>query len=559
MAAHARLESAFVLTPTRPRRKRPSFSPVKTPRHQPTLSHRRSLTFTPGGIPRASPSPVRQPHPVASVSTAALEFEEFSYWNEDGFLTNEHVTEPQRTALQIYLRQEYNVTDFLECFPFLLMGCEGGPPSEERRPFSIAGAIAIWKDASDFNFKPIFGDLGQEDEINIDPTMLKGLVHLEVPSQEVILYLANDVFPQCEAISVLWDELVIELPATTDDQHRSRLYDLPSSIDGCPMLLLFHNGPLPNSERRRRVIKPQPRLHESEVYDDTDYVEVDGKFYPGTMISSVGKEGIYNSVTAGVLVQKGDQQRLTCSFHCWQDHYEKYPDRFGKTDADAMNTYKVLQGDNPGSVVGFVHERMGDTDIALAELQDGIVFENKFMEMDVAPKRFLRTTEQKMGDTYIFDSFATGKQRVIGLGTRFTLGWRPPKAHPTLVVPEGAENMMPVNGVKYIAFIQGAFATNSPEIIKQPQIRDSVCGSVLVRSMLAENQRGRQVQEKGEIAAMMHFCDLQSKYSSKAEDYMMYADSFDPLIDAGWTIVQHAEDDAQPEEDSSPSKKRKAG
>jgi hypothetical protein len=98
---------------------------------------------------------------------------------------------------------------------------------------------------------------------------------------------------------------------------------------------------LPNSQRmRRREINPKPKTLATEVSDETDYVKVDGRFhpgtvclganslpefsiykhtifYPGTMIGSANKDGeIMSMVTAGILVEKDGERRLTCSHHC---------------------------------------------------------------------------------------------------------------------------------------------------------------------------------------------------------------------------------------------------
>lgn len=76
---------------------------------------------------------------------------------------------------------------YSNAFPFLVIGCKGGPPSGEQRPCTIAEAIASWKDADDLNFKPLIGDLGQGDDIDIDPAMANRILPLEVSSQEVFL------------------------------------------------------------------------------------------------------------------------------------------------------------------------------------------------------------------------------------------------------------------------------------------------------------------------------------------------------------------------------------
>jgi hypothetical protein len=280
------LMEAFKLTPVRKRRTKISLSPVKTPNIASGLARQNSMTFSTHTI---SKSPLHQ----YDIPTAALEFEEFSFWTPDGDLSQRYLTNAQEKALREYLHEKYNVVSFWYTLPLLLLGCEGGPPSEDSRPFTIAGAIAIWKSVEELNsFDPLWGDPADGDPLtSLDPEMANEIKELEIPSDEVILWLANDAFPDCTALSVLWDCLVVELPTTSDEEYRGRLETLPGSMLGLPLTLLFYNGPLPNTERRRRIVTPDPKVLAELVADETDYVNTDGKFYPGTMINSVDREG----------------------------------------------------------------------------------------------------------------------------------------------------------------------------------------------------------------------------------------------------------------------------
>jgi hypothetical protein len=106
---------------------------------------------------------------------------------------------------------------------------------------------------------------------------------------------------------ILWETLVVELPKVDNKTFLDCLDNLPGGIDQCRLDDRYHNGPLPNTENKKRVTTPSPKIKDSDC-DETDYVALDGKFYPGTMLNSLGKEGeIYSSVTAGVLVEKGHQ------------------------------------------------------------------------------------------------------------------------------------------------------------------------------------------------------------------------------------------------------------
>lgn len=151
------------------------------------------------------------------------------------------------------------------------------------------------------------------------------------------------------------------------------------------------------------------------------------------------------------------------------------------------------------------------------------------MKIEAAPKKILASADHNIGDHFIFDSFAVDrKQTVSYLGRRFTLGWREGTTHPD------------VKYVKYIALEQGAFVSNSPDTMK-PQIRDSVCGSVLLRCWNNSHRAQRTTIEDGEIGGMLQWVDIEFdieiERSNRIDSFIMYADSFDPLIEAGWTVA----------------------
>jgi hypothetical protein len=211
--------------------------------------------------------------------------------------------------------------------------------------------------------------------------------------------------------------------------------------------------------------------------------------------------------------------------------------------------------------VGFVRERIGNTDIALAQLNDGVVFENGFMEVDFSAKKFIHSRDQVMGDQYLIDSFSTGKRQLFGLGRRFEIKRDGNQRRKDLYIVPGEEDKLPPTDVAYIGLRQGAYVTNHPTIYQVPQIRDVCCGAVLLRCGRKKQKRDYRgsAAEQGEICGMMHYADLQSKHVDKAVNYICYADAFDPLINDGWKIVQDEEDDEEEEEAESrfPRKTRK--
>lgn len=91
------------------------------------------------------------------MASAALKaIDDISYWDCDGFRTVKNISDDQRDTLNEYLVERYRIAACLESLPFVVMECHGGPPDDP--PFSVAGAIAIWRDANDFPFRPIVGD-----------------------------------------------------------------------------------------------------------------------------------------------------------------------------------------------------------------------------------------------------------------------------------------------------------------------------------------------------------------------------------------------------------------
>ena len=92
---------------------------------------------------------------------------------------------------------------------------------------------------------------------------------------------------------------------------------------------------------------------------------------------------------------------------------------------------------------------------------------------------------------------------------------------------------------KYIVLEQGIMATGEPEIKGLPRLRESVCGSALLRVRTRDDE---DVMEKGQIAGFMHWCDLQSVYNTEAPPPLFcYCDAADDLIKQGWKIVQTGE------------------
>ncbi|KAK4447806.1 hypothetical protein QBC34DRAFT_466807 [Podospora aff. communis PSN243] len=83
----------------------------------------------------------------------------------------------------------------------------------------------------------------------------------------------------------------------------------------------YRNGLLPKTPRQRRAVQPTPgKAEEERTANETDCVATEGKFHPGSMVSSRDKD----------------------------DHYEKYQDNFEEDSSETRRVCKVVQGE-PGT------------------------------------------------------------------------------------------------------------------------------------------------------------------------------------------------------------------
>jgi hypothetical protein len=91
-------------------------------------------------IPQELQQPVSQ---LPGPKTAALEFEEFSYVNDEG--TIDKIGIAWLEVLVDYLAEHYGAQSVSENLPYLIVWCEDEVPLPSERPFLIAGLVAIWR------------------------------------------------------------------------------------------------------------------------------------------------------------------------------------------------------------------------------------------------------------------------------------------------------------------------------------------------------------------------------------------------------------------------------
>ncbi|KAK0708155.1 hypothetical protein B0H67DRAFT_589440 [Lasiosphaeris hirsuta] len=362
---HRRVVSAsldYFSTPTHRHRRRPSdeltgmlraikmpVSPPATP--LPTIS----LPATP---PASSPSRVTY---VGGFSDALEPLRLASgYFDEDGDMGKIKMSIENHQAATRYLRDKFGVNEFYICGIFAVLLCNNDTAIREGRlPILIGGLSALWREEQDGDFPPVLGGPAYGGRITVDESLVTIPEPLKPPKDQTIEQLATYIFTDCEAMTWINSCLIVELPKTDREEYLDCLNDLPGRFTNVPWAIQYHNGQLAQHEQRKRVIIPTPqRIEDDRNADETDYADLDSKFYPGSMLYSIDDSDnrAMSEVTAGVLVRKGAERRLTCAWHAWARFPLSRPDRLvipqGKGKDDSEDNLNLLPEPNVAYITG---------------------------------------------------------------------------------------------------------------------------------------------------------------------------------------------------------------
>ncbi|KAF3905139.1 hypothetical protein ABW21_db0206691 [Orbilia brochopaga] len=275
----------------------------------------------------------------------------------------------------------------------------------------------------------------------------------------------------------------------SDEEFDKLPTTLPGWIEGTRIALEYNNGPLREFElaRSHRQVKLLPLDEPTDqlgvpiddkvaIADNTDYVQRDGKFYPGSMLSAV--------------------------------FYQK-------------RKYRKRQYRIPGIC----------RDVALAQLDEGIIFENQFFsDLKTTPKVLLQSDQCTWKAEFLVESFAKGCEKLLAGGEYVTSKTRSQRAQAQPIISRG----MPIPDLilDYVTCRQKIFISHGQEILR-PRLPDSNYGSVLVRF----KSNTEIVLDRGEICAMTHWKNIQSRFAT-ARELLIFVDAFDSLIEDGWEVDQ---------------------
>ena len=393
------------------------------------------------------------------------------------------------------------------------------PPSDNR-PFIVAGCIAVWLGAEDdFPWDLFAPSPARGEELKLPEDLTADLKSYHPPKLATLSRIWKQYFPEALQIQYYVTGIIVELPPVTLAEHFERMDMLPTGIVGSNASIAFTNGLRPLTQLTR-LKGPQPRYVNGEE-GDTDYIQSVGFASPGAMITSTTGQ----QMSAGLLLGKAGQRRLTTAIPCWDTELDTTPERFGDPE------YFTLK---KGSThIGHLTQRIGMTDIGLATLKEGVSFTNRFLDILAVAKSLLCYEDIKLNDQFMVDSFVTGVQRMNCLG----------------VILRDANGMVS----------QVIFATSAPQVNSHPKVRAGMCGATLVRCKHASGKLSlEEVLANGEIGGFVHWPDLERKSTAPGE-LIYVSECLDQSVDEGWTVVQYAEKRVQREERSAEETEQEGG
>jgi hypothetical protein len=159
------------------------------------------------------------------------------------------------------------------------------------------------------------------------PQLAADLAPYGMPKAEILFDIVTRYFHGAIAISLICSTLIVEFPEVDFESWKNKLAELSHNFKNSSVALNYSNGPLTNAEFGC-LIKPDPIYLANLQEDYSDYVQSQGYFYSGTMLSTDSG----NQISAGILVKKDGEIRLTVAFHCWANEYATTPDKLGNPD-----------------------------------------------------------------------------------------------------------------------------------------------------------------------------------------------------------------------------------
>lgn len=379
-------------------------------------------------------------------------------------------------------------------FPWIIVEIEDELPPPNERPFFIAGLVAVFILEGE-PFPLGVRDIGHASggEPVILPQDVKDDLRPYHNASKRTIHHLFEMLPPAEFISVYPRQLLVEVEKMNDSEFEKFLASAPRAFGR--LIAKYHNGPFLHTAARVETPNLQFDTNGEElVIDDTDYLDPKngGKLRPGCLLEC---QGLGRASNAGIVVTRNGQIRLTCAYHTW----------------DGVSVKDAYHG---STLIGTVECCLGE-DIGL--INPLVPVSNELLEVQSTAKRLVASNEVNIRDMICVDSCYTGSQYLQYVGSRY--GKRCPR------IPG------PSYPNFYVTMEQGIYTSSTPFIPRPSIIRLGMCGTPLLK---VEDSMDPSVVSSGAVVGFFLWCDVQGCDGSSL---YCYAQSCDPLIDAGWVIA----------------------
>ena len=380
-----------------------------------------------------------------------------------------------------WISERYRSSNVVFEFPDIIITTD--VPPHQPIPLTVAGCLArfIPPDVTLQSVLPLghFIPYGSADR-DIFPFQLPKFRFPTLDQRSIIVDALQEEL-NVRAVHFVPPLIVVELSVTDGRKYERKT--LPGKAGGLNIMYRHREESFWSEARRAsyaRLITPTATAN-----DSTDYLYTEPfKLSPGVCVSSAAcaRGTAWLSTSAGILIQRGAERRLTLANHGFQHSDEVFhPDP------------------TSGRRIGQIRLHLPPHDLAFAELDPLITFDNHRYFEAPNPQRLVDHSAIQAGDWFECDGMSTGR---IDLCARSLGALHPNKdLHPRLKIPYRNWEI----DLRFSAF--GILGAN---------VQDGVCGAPLVDT-------------NGRVAGMCRSVDDTGMFASTA--------SMDLLIREGWAVV----------------------
>ncbi|KAM0209872.1 hypothetical protein ACHAQD_010987 [Fusarium lateritium] len=437
-----------------------------------------------------------------------------------------------------YLRENYNVVKVRYSCPFIVLGCRKSKlPAEDKMPFTIAGALAIFLPETQFD---TFIE-SCETLRNYERTKFSHDTECwSFVTEEQVLGLAKE-FPRCTTISQIGPDIWLQFPEPKSNNQVLGVKVVDAATRQAPWGIIRCDGQvLPKVPSGRTVPKAwHPTTHRSNLYAQSNTEDFPGlsSAIERSKIMSNSTEPVSNKVKlepedtvtlnrttkmlAGMLLEKEHRRAVM------------FPAVSG---LDNLGDKKIYSASG-GRLLGQILEPVKKSGLQLARLES-VEFQNRFQNCNLAI-----CPNPHFGQQCVMNTPAAGRRFLYRAGKQFDIKKTDPnttepphysgiKFSPMAAQPDPREHS--------ISFERGIYFTNTPVTIKTLENQEPSFGRLITVCEEEINKTVAPTRTPIQVSGLTSgFTDVSGDNPvSDFRNYIVYGEELQPLLDQGWTVVE---------------------